>query len=263
MVLELLTNPKIERSHKSKFFFVGALYTFIACGLAMFLFPSHASVVSVFLIVLSIAPFMYHMLEREEIKELRIHTNTKLFAEYWNIIYVLLFLFAGMVIAYATLFAVFPESILFTYQSAQFENKVVPALGHFEGIFVNNLIVLLVCILFSFFFGFGAIFVIALNASIVGTGVGLGIISAIQTGSVLQGFLSVFQYVPHGVLEISAYFVAGIAGSFLSFGIIHKEYLNHKFQSTISHVVLLFLLSLILLILGSFVEVTIFPLFFA
>ncbi|MFT4313463.1 MAG: stage II sporulation protein M [Candidatus Woesearchaeota archaeon] len=255
MVLELLSNPKIERTHKIKFFFVGFLYTLIASGLAIFVFPSQATIVSVFLVVLAIGPFMYHMLEREEIKELSIHTRRGLFKEYWNIISVLLLLFAGISLAYTLLFVLFPESYLFTYQSGLVETSQIPTLEHFQGIFLNNLTVLLLCLLFSFFFSFGAIFILAFNASIIGVAIGSTISQSIQTGSVLIGLVAFIQYIPHGIFEITAYFVAGIAGSFLSFAILHKEFLYKKFQTTVNHVIFLFCVSLVLLLIGAIVEV--------
>lgn len=245
MVLEVLLNPTIERSRAHKFLFVGFAYTVLACVLALIVFPSQSSIVSIFLTVLAVAPFMYHMLEREEMKRHTIKTKKGMFAEYYHIVLIISLLFAGMVLAYATLYVFEPESPLFELQNNDLAHKQVPTIDDFERIFLNNVGVLFICIVFSFFFGFGAIFVITFNAKLLGVAIGSSIIRAIAEQNVFFFFLSFLQYLPHGIFELSAYFIAGIAGSFLSFGILHKEYLSKQFAKTIAHTIFMFSISLL------------------
>ncbi|MFT4312742.1 MAG: stage II sporulation protein M [Candidatus Woesearchaeota archaeon] len=262
MVLELLLNPKIERAHKSKFVLVGFLYTLLACGIALLVFPSQSSILSVFLVVLSVAPFMYHMLEREEIKELSFIHPGQLLKEYGNIISVLLLLFLGIVLGYTIMYLYNPDSALFELQRPYIENRQVPTPEHFESIFLNNVIVLLICGAFAFFFGFGAIFVITWNATILSLAIGSSIVYAGETGSVLAFFIAFFQFIPHGIFEIGAYFLAGMGGSFISFGIIHKEYTQGLFSKTLSDGFFLFFLAIICLVFATFIEIMVYPLLF-
>lgn len=252
MVLESFINPKIDHTNFLKYFFVGMVYTAIACGIALLVFPSQSSIVSVFLVVLACAPFVYHMLEREEIKELEIHTTRGLLAEYGKIIRVLLSLFFGMVTMYAILAFFLKDSSLFLLQIPIVSGAEVPTSADFFGILANNSTVLLISIMFSFFFSMGAIFVLAWNASVLGTAIGVGVQSATTTFGIL---VEIIRYLPHGIFEFGAYFIAGVGGSFISFGMLHEEYLTHKFSQTLKDGFGLFLISFVMLILAAVIEV--------
>ncbi len=82
--------------------------------------------------------------------------------------------------------------------------------GFFTEILTNNLSVFLVTFILSFFLTAGMIFVLVWNASILGV-----FISEISKG-IVDVPIMVLSYLPHGILEISAYIIAGLSGFFLS-----------------------------------------------
>lgn len=262
MVLEILLNPKIEQNNKFKFLIIGAVYTIFACFLATLFFTHESGIVSMLFIILMVAPFMYHMLEREEIKQTHIQTKKGLIEEYKNIVIVIFLLFLGITIGYIAVYIYDPSSELFRIQNQQIGLKETPTLEHFDAIFFQNARILLLCVIFAFFFSFGAIFIITFNASLLGTAIGKSIILALNDQNIFGFFMAFIKYVPHGIFEMSAYFLAGIAGSFISFGIIHKEYLSKTFKHTIQDAFFLFYIALILIVIGVFIEVTVSPFLF-
>ncbi|MDP3734058.1 MAG: stage II sporulation protein M, partial [Nanoarchaeota archaeon] len=76
-------------------------------------------------------------------------------------------------------------------------------------------------------------------------------------GVVTFGFL---RYMLHGILEIAAYFIAGLAGGIISIALIKH---NLKENKVLVDSLDLILISLGLLIIAGFVEVYITPLLFA
>jgi stage II sporulation protein M len=87
----------------------------------------------------------------------------------------------------------------------------------FQSIALNNLQVMLFSFFFSFMFGAGAIFIIIWNASVLGVFIGQ------LSQSVAHIPLVSLNFLPHGIPEIAAYLVAGLAGGLLSAAIIRKN----------------------------------------
>lgn len=149
----------------------------------------------------------------------------------------------------------------------------ISGLDAFSMIFFNNVKVLIFCILFSFLYGAGAIFVLTWNASVIGTAIGNYISSnlahiaeAIGLNTVAQYFnvvsIGLFKYVIHGVPEILAYFVAALAGGIISVGVIKHDLKGRKFEHIILDAADLLLLSLGILLVAAVFEVWITPLIF-
>lgn len=82
--------------------------------------------------------------------------------------------------------------------------------GFFMEIITNNLSVFFTTLLLSFFLTAGMVFILVWNASILGV-----FISEISKGLVDLPIVAL-SYLPHGILEISAYIIAGLSGFFLS-----------------------------------------------
>jgi len=89
--------------------------------------------------------------------------------------------------------------------------------GSFVKIVYNNLQVMLFAFIFSLAFGAGAVFIISWNASI------LGVAIARVAGHPLNIPVASLRYLPHGIPEIAAYLVAGLAGGILSAAVIRNE----------------------------------------
>ncbi len=82
--------------------------------------------------------------------------------------------------------------------------------GFFMEIITNNISVFFTTLLLSFFLTAGMVFILVWNASIFGI-----FISEITKG-IVELPLVALSYLPHGVLEVSAYIIAGLTGFFLS-----------------------------------------------
>jgi len=143
----------------------------------------------------------------------------------------------------------------------------------FKRIFFNNMKVLIFCILFSFLYGAGAIFILLWNASVIGTAIGnfirtqLAVLAMQLGGASVGNYLSVvsiglFKYFIHGVPEILAYFVAALAGGIISIAIINHEFNSQKFEHIVLDSADLLMLSIVILFVAGLLEVYVTPAIF-
>jgi uncharacterized membrane protein SpoIIM required for sporulation len=129
---------------------------------------------------------------------------------------------------------------------------------------------MLFCILFSFIYGAGAIFILIWNASIVGTAIGSFIRVSIDalitsscganTGTTFCAVSSgILRYTVHGVPEILAYFVAALAGGIISIAVINQEFNSRKFEHILLDSADLLMLAIAILFIAALLEVFITP----
>lgn len=151
--------------------------------------------------------------------------------------------------------------------------KVSGGLNSFSIIFFNNIKVLIFCVLFSFIYGAGAIFILTWNASVIGVAMGNYIRSGLSSVAHLVGMdkaaeylgtitFGIFRYVIHGIPEILAYFVAALAGGIISVAVIRHDFEGRKFEHIVLDAADLLLLSLALIFVAAVLEVWITPLIF-
>jgi len=129
--------------------------------------------------------------------------------------------------------------------------------GRILDILTNNLYVMLFCIIFSLVFGAGAIFILAWNATVIATAIGIFARSSVSN---MPG--AVFRYMLHGLPEIAAYFTAALAGGIISIGLIRHDVRDPKFWSVMADSLNLILISIVILIIAALMEVFITPKFF-
>jgi uncharacterized membrane protein SpoIIM required for sporulation len=180
-----------------------------------------------------------------------------------------MYFFAGIAIAYALFYVVLPKESLITLFSVQMNTiegingKAVATdiqMQMLGSIFLNNVKVLALCILFAFLYGSGAIFILAWNASVVGVAMGSVIRNVL---SIFGGPFSYFQaislgllrYSIHGIPEILAYFIAGLAGSIISFASIKYSFKTRKYSKVIYDASILVVISIAMLFLAAILEV--------
>ena len=185
-------------------------------------------------------------------------------------------LFLGFFIAFIVWYVVLPSDvtqILFRTQTETIQavngatGKAIDPLGPIVKIFLNNIRVLALCILFSFLWGAGAIFILTWNASVGGAFIGNLIrtkLSALGGNASIMNYfhitsLGLIRYLPHGVLEMGAYFVGGLAGGIISVAIIRKDYKTPKFEKILFDASDLILIAVVILMMAAFVEVFITP----
>lgn len=257
MVLDWLVNLHRAEDKPWKMLILGFVYSSIAAGLALFIFPSEAGAV---MLVLTVAAFMPLMLNLMKIEELKDEKSRFLIKEHWPALRLFIFLFFGMIIAYTLWFAVLPAEItkslfdmqLTTIAGRGVELGAMTGLGSLASILLNNFKVLMVGLLLALVFGAGAIFILDWNATILG----------VLLGNVLHHRLdfSAAKYLVHGVPEITAYFVAGLAGGIISAAIARHKLGTKEFNNVLRDSAGLIVLSAVILIIAALLEVYVSPL---
>ncbi len=261
---------------------LGFLYASLGLFLSLWIFEEQASIVMVFLTVMAALPLMYQTLRYEEEKDLTVDKERTLLKEHSKAITFFLALFLGFVIGYSFWYVALPGVMsekLFTTQTHTISNlnqQVTGGaiqIGVMNKIFLNNVKVLIFCILFSFIYGSGAIFILSWNASVIGAAVGNFIKSHMSTAAGSAGLakvaeyfhggsLSVLRYAIHGIPEIAAYFVAGLAGGILSVSIIRHDFGTSNFEKVLLDASDLILISIFILFVAAILEVFVTPAFF-
>ena len=181
---------------------------------------------SVIFVIIPSAYFLTMFIKKEELEEeeaiLKYHR-----ASFWDkhrsYVLIMLFFFAGLTLAYSAWGFMLPGDF-FEVQSGKI-NQIQGATGalthgdygSFVTVLFNNLQVTAFAFLFSLFFGAGAVFIIAWNASILGV-----YISELSKHIFEIPYWSLF-FLPHGIPEIAGYLVAGLAGGIISAAVLRKN----------------------------------------
>ncbi|MEM4259698.1 MAG: stage II sporulation protein M [Candidatus Woesearchaeota archaeon] len=284
MVIESLVNPFTMTKNPYKLIFLGFFYCSIASLLAMWIFKSYASMIMVFFTTMACLPLVIKSIKEEEKKDLQDLEEKFLLKEHAKALECFMFLFVGILLAAALWFVVLPSEtvgVLFEAQSNTIKAinggvtglSIADSLKIFTHIFSNNLKVLVFCILFSFLYGAGAMFILAWNASVIGVAIGNFIRAGLSRASDVFGFdkishyfgvisIGLFKYAIHGIPEILAYFTAGLAGGIISVAVIRHDFGTRKFEHVLLDSADLLLLSLGLLFLAALLEVYVTPIIF-
>lgn len=278
----MLIHPKQAERKPWELFFIGLIYASISLLLVSFVFSKdsvlsqYGGILVVTFTVLCSLPFMYYLIKFEEGKDIAINSNGKLIREHSKAIKALMWLFLGLVVAFAFWYSVLPSytSINFNAQIKVFcainnptnfdncveQNGVSVVTGNITksklilNIFANNVYVLIFTLLFSLAFGAGAIFVLVWNASVIATAVGIFTKSRL---SMLP--LGIARYMIHGIPEIAAYFIAALAGGIISVAIIRKDLRGERTWKILQDSLILIIIALIILVIGALIEVYITP----
>ncbi len=282
MVLESLTNPFKATHHPLQLFMLGAVYASAGLFLGNWIFREYASLIMVFLTVMACIPLLYNTFRSEEKKEIVIEEEKQILKQHSKILVFLLFLFIGMVCAFVLWYVVLPSSMVqtsFHSQTLTIQSISTRLTGRyssvniFTAILLNNLKVLVFCILFSFLYGAGAIFILTWNASVIATAIGNYIRSNIASYTAQLGLfkyavyfkiisIGLLKYFIHGIPEIAAYFIGGIAGGVISVAVIRESFGTKNFEKVILDSSNLIIISVIILIIAALVEVYITPALF-
>ena len=283
MVLESLIDPLKAKEKPWKLFFYGFLFCSLAIFISLWVFEANASMLFVFLTVLASAPLIREAIRLEEKKDLQGLSEKTLLKEHAQTLSFFMFLFFGITIACTLWYSSLPSATLdslfrsqvdtITAINSQVVSEFSVTISHFFKIFLNNVKVLVFCILFSFIYGLGAVFILTWNASVIGVAIGNFIRTNLAEYSSLFGFekfaaytqvvsFGLLRYLLHGIPEILAYFTAGMAGGIISFAIINHDFSNKRFGRIIVDSTDLVLVSVALLFVAALMEVFITPIFF-
>jgi uncharacterized membrane protein SpoIIM required for sporulation len=283
MALESIINPAKAARHPSRMLFIGFLYASIALFLATWIFRSHASLIMVFLTVIASIPFMYKTLKMEEKADIQLKKESSILKEHARVVKALLFLFIGYVLAFSLWFVILPSQMVQSLFLAQLETiavinnqisgNAIASTSILLQIFFNNFKVLLFCLFFSFFYGAGAIFILTWNASVIGAAIGTFVKEKLAALALMAGSVNLFHYFQffslgllrysiHGIPEIAAYFIAGLAGGIISVAMINRDLDSNKFGIILKDAMELCLIAVLILVVAAFLEVYITPMFF-
>lgn len=279
MVIESLFNPFSLKKRPWEVFFAGFFYSVIGLMLSYFVFREISGILMVFLIVLATLPIVYTIIKNEEEIDMKYKKEWRLLKEHTHVIIFLMSLFFGITAALILAYIFLPQQMVDTIFLFQ-KNAIVSVNNNVQGgaiqfsyfirIFMNNLKVLFFCIIFSLLYGTGAIFILTWNASVIATAIGNLIKTELAQTASLVGFTSIsayfgvatfgfFRYMTHGIFEVAAYFVAGLAGGIISIALIKH---NLKENAVLIDSLNLIFISLGLLLVAALVEVYVTPFLF-
>ncbi len=263
-MIELLISPKAAKREPWQVMLLAALFVSLAIVVNLAL-PSLQGGVVTFAMVPAI-PLIWTLLvreEREEEKRLSLLKKNPL--EYHlPLIEVFAYFFVGAAIAYAGWYAALAGSAPATADSLfDSQLKEISAIGMVAAssgsfiradfaanLFSHNLTVLVFMFLFTLIYGIGSVYLLLWNASIIGVFVGRKLATV-----GLAGFLqSAVALLPHGSLEIGAYFLASIAGGILSAALMHQHHKREEFKYILKDVAVLSLISVVALGLAALLE---------
>jgi len=281
MVLESLVNPsRMEKTPREMFIF-GFFYSTVGLFLSYLFFGTYASILSIFLTTMPLIVIMYKTIRLEERKDKGVHKETFLIKEHSKALSMFIYLFLGLLASYSLWCTILPDTVverLFSFQIQIIESieiiGISGALGRtavLVDILINNFRVLFFCILFSFLYGAGAIFILTLNASVIGVAVGNIIRNSIAecAGSshlefiqhYFQSFSISLCYLIHGIPEVSAYFLGALGGGIISVAVANHDFGTKQFRRISIDSLDLLILACLLLFVAGLIEVYVTPIF--
>jgi uncharacterized membrane protein SpoIIM required for sporulation len=250
-------------------FLLGIFYAFVGIVLAWITPFTDSSLAAVFLTTMAAIPFLVAELKKEE-SEIK---RKPLIGDHKDIVGIFFFLFLGILTTYILSAILLPADVYNTILSAQ-SGEINRVAGIFSStgaavancgespwsmfycFMANNTSVLFFCLIFSFIFGAGAIFLLAWNASTLGVAIGTTIRNYIPLTGHLQAInIGLGRYLVHGIPEMIAYLLAAIAGGIISAAFVRHEYRSPKFFSVLKDSIGLIMVSLLLLVVSAIIEI--------
>jgi uncharacterized membrane protein SpoIIM required for sporulation len=285
-MIESLVNPKRMEKGPWKMFFIGLLYASLSLFLTQLFFSSDpvlskfsGMIVVIFCVMFSL-PFMIYIIKKEEKQDEKIESVLGVWKTHKGAIYALMWLFLGFIVAFSFWYLVLNEPSLLNAQietycminspgniegcvSQYAQGEIISPTGHitkggrFLSILENNIYVMIFTLIFSLIFGAGAIFILAWNATVIASAI--GVFTSYQISKIPLG---VARYMIHGFPEIASYFITALAGGILGIGFIRHGITDKRFLHVLENVGILLLFAGIILVFAGLIEVYITPLIF-
>ncbi|MEA3514143.1 MAG: stage II sporulation protein M [Nanoarchaeota archaeon] len=281
-MLESLMTPFTAKKRPWEMFFIGLFYYCVACVLSIWVFREYASIVVLLLTIIAIVPLIYRTIILEERTAIEPGPYLSVLIGHLKYFSSVMYLFGGIVLACALWYVFAPASMVQDLFAAQIKTIAgISITGHatnslslFIKIFYNNIKVLIFCIIFSCIYGSGAIFILTWNASVIGAAIGyyirtkLAVISSYTGWDYMVSYFGTFsigllKYVIHGIPEILAYFIGGLAGGIISVGIMKKEFISsRKFPNLLWDASNLIIIAIVITFIAAILEVYVTPMVF-
>ncbi|MCJ7479256.1 MAG: stage II sporulation protein M [Candidatus Nanohaloarchaeota archaeon QJJ-7] len=199
-------------------------------------------------------PFIRYLLEEEKVEISRDWEETKLLERHAHQLELYLSFFLGSTLGFAISTFLVPKAF-YTVQNQVLETirsptGMVISNAVFEEILRNNLWVFSITFVLAFFISSGILFILAWNASVLGVLIGNLAGSAVKI-PVITAF-----YLPHGLLEIGGYVLAGIAGSLLSYSV-ESEVMDENTELLLvtKDTVLMLVIGVVFILIAAVIEV--------
>ncbi len=269
IMFKILFSPKRAERHPFEMMLIAIFYSSISIILSIWIFPEYSSLVMVFFTVLSCIYVIQGAFKAEEIKGKRAKSEGWLLKQHLRLLVLLLFLFIGFVISFSSWSFFLPNEIaktVFSVQNSAVESVRAAMTGVTGSAFssngitfilMNNFKVLLVSLVFAFFFGAGAIFILVWNASIMGHVIGN---LAKNTLGLVGMPIAFAKYFIHGIPEMLAYLSVALAGGIIYIAIWRGDFFNsEKRNRIIFDSIILILISVFLLVVAALLEIYVSP----
>lgn len=261
----ILLSPKKVKRHPLEVIFVGFFYTSISLLLSLWVFPTYASLLMVCLTAIATIYIVQGVLLMEENEEENIKSESSLLKQHAQTLWFFMLLFLGFLLAFVFWTIVLPQSttdVAFDLQKSsvsqiQALSGNATAFGDFSTILGNNLRVLFFSLIFALFYGAGATFILAWNASIMGYVIGNVAKNTLGLSHLPLVFM---KYFIHGIPEMLAYFAAALAGGILFMAVVRGDLRKEKLKRLIIDVIVTTLIAIVILVIAALLETYVSPL---
>ena len=267
---KILFSAKNAERHFFEIFLLGFFYASLSLILSIWIFPDYASLIMVFLTVISCLYVVQSAFIIEENNENKDEEESFLLIEHSRAIKFLLSLFLGFLVAFVFWTLILPaetSNLVFSLQKHTVENiqnmnsEMITgnsiSYNRLEIILENNLRVLLFSLILAIFYGAGSIFILAWNASIMGFAIGAVTKNTLGLSSLPLAFT---KYLIHGIPEMIAYFIAALAGGIIYVMIVRGDLSKYRLKRSLIDLSVLILISVIILVAAGLIENYISPL---
>ena len=280
-MLESLLNAEKAKKKPWEMFFLGILYYSMACLLSLWVFKEYASVVTILFTIVAALPLIYSTIRNEEAESRLEGSYLSVLLGHLKYFYLTMYFFSGLIVASVFWYVFSPPDLirplfevqLNTLMGMGVTGAASASTARFMMIFFNNLKVLLFCVIFSFIYGSGALFILIWNGTVIGAGIGHFIRTKVAALSSYSGFeylahyfgifsVGLLKYTIHGIPEILGYFVGGLAGGIISFGVVKEKFKSNKFSEVVLDASNLTILAVVIILIAAVLEVYITPLVF-
>jgi len=255
----LLEKLWLEEERQNKYFHIflfGALFTGLAVFITHYFLQFHQGLLVVLVTSLAATyPITRYIREKEDEEEELVerHMEEKILERHARELAVYMSFFMGTLFSFIISSFLLPTSF-YAIQHNEIQsitgNMAVPSL--FKVIILNNLRVFALSFLLSFLLSAGLIFILVWNSSV------FGFFLAQTSKSIFHLPQYLMLYLPHGLLEMAGYVLAGVSGALLSHHFGHlkdKHYELEVFTGIIKDISIVFGLGLLCILVGGVVEV--------
>ncbi|HOW29203.1 MAG TPA: stage II sporulation protein M [archaeon] len=285
MVMEFIFNPAKISKNPSIIFFEALFLSIISVFFSVFIFPKeYASIGVLLFITVGAIPVFAKLFSYSSYL---FNYSESFFTRHKILFLEITYFFLGIFVAFVLLFFILgptTKETVFSTQLGEIEGVTnlrqsitgqaietkINSENNFTKVFkivlFNNFNVIIRAALLSFFYGAGALFLIAWNASILATVISSEIFTSMGsiTGifgifqGIIQSFINFLGYIPHGFPEMLSYFIISFAGAMLARDLMKGLFTTEFRWKVLVDILFMVSLSVFLLVLGAIIEASYF-----